>query len=89
MLFSIKKIQSLKITNINGSLSTLHINAYSLNKNLDVLECLVKCSKKIDVAAFTETRINRNATKLYNTKLKNYAVEFISHESSLEEYYFT
>lgn len=73
----------MKITNKDEPLSILHINACSLNKNFDVLECLAKCSnKQFDIAFFTETRINRNGTKLYNAILKNYAVELISNESS-------
>ena len=81
--YSINEIQSLKVVNKSKSLSMLHINACSLSKNFDDLGYLPKyTNKKIDVVAVTETRINRNTSKLCNISLKNYAVGSIPTESS-------
>ena len=81
--YSIHQIQSLKIANKNKSLSMLHINACSLNKNFYDLKYLLKCANnKINDVDITETRITRYILKLCNISLKNYAVESTPTESS-------
>ena len=61
----------------------LHINACSLNKNLDDLDHLLKCTNKVfDIIAVSETRITKQTSLTSNINLKNYAIEFTPNESS-------
>ena len=54
----IDQIQTLKFHNKHKSLALFHISAYSLNKNFDDAEHLLKFTKKVfDIIAVTETRI--------------------------------
>ena len=85
--YSIHQIQSLKIANKNKSLSMLHINACSLNKNFYDLKYLLKCANSKINDVITETRITRYIFKLCNISLKNYAVESTPTESSKEHYF--
>ena len=80
--YSKHQMQSLKIANKNKSLSMLHINTCSLNKNFYNLKYLLKCANnKINDVDITETRTTRYIFKLCNISLKNYAVESSPTES--------
>ena len=61
-----------------------HNNVWSLNKNFDDLEYLLKCAnKKFDIVAVTAVRITRiNTSKLCNIRLKNYTFDSNPTESS-------
>ena len=45
--YNIDQIQTLKFPNKHKSLALFHINAYSLNKNFDDLDHLLKSSAQI------------------------------------------
>ena len=67
----------------NKSLSLLHINACSLNKNFDDLQHLLSCIKtKFDIIAISKTRITRQVYLLNNLNLNNYSFEFTPTETS-------
>ena len=60
-----------------------HINACSLNKNIDDLEYLLKCTNKsFDIIAVYETRISNKTCLTCNINLKNYSFESNPTESS-------
>ena len=60
-----------------------HINACSLNKNIDDLEYLLKCTNKsFDIIAVYETRISNKTCLSCNINLKNYSFESNPTESS-------
>ena len=81
--YIVNQIQLWKIANKSKSLSVFLINTCSLNKNLNDLKYLLKCTnKQFDVLAVTETKITRNTSKLCNICLKSYAVESNPTESS-------
>ena len=81
--YDIDRIQTLKFPDKYKSLSLLHINACSLNRNLSRWPNLLKCTKKIfDIIAVSETRITKQTSLTTNINLKNYAIEFTPTESS-------
>ena len=81
--YDIDQIQTLKFPDKHKSLALLHINACSLNKNLDDLDHLLKCTNKVfDIIAVSETRITKQTSLTSNINLKNYAIEFTPNESS-------
>ena len=47
--FDIDEIQALKLHDKSKSLSFFHVNACSLNKNFDNLECLLKFTNKFSL----------------------------------------
>ena len=80
--FDIDDIQTLNLHD-NKSLSFSHINACSLNKNVDDLECLLKYTdKSFDIIAVSETRIPRKTSLTCNINLKNYCFESTPTESA-------
>ena len=67
----------------NIEISLFHINACSLNKNLDDLQHLLSCTKtKFDIITMSETRITRQVSLLNNLNLNNYSFEFTPTETS-------
>lgn len=59
--------------NKNKTLSLLNIYVCSLNKNLDDLQHLQRCTNKnFDIIAITETRITKNTSIRGNVNKKNY-----------------
>ena len=77
------QIQTLKFPQKYKSLALFHINPYSLNKNFDDLEHLLKWTNNVfDIIAVTETRIKKQTCLTTNINLRNYAIEFIPTESS-------
>ena len=81
--FDIDEIQKMKITNKEKCLSLFHINVYSLSKNFDELQHLLKSTNKsFDVIAITETRIREDISITSNISLNNYSLEFTPNESS-------
>ena len=67
----------------NKSLSLFHINACSLNKNVDEAQHLLSCTKKnVDIIAISETRITKQVSLLNNLNLNNYSFEFTPTETS-------
>ena len=81
--YDIDQIQTLKFPDKHKSLALLHINACSLNKNLDDLDHLLKCTNKVfDIIAVSETRITKQTSLTSNINLKNYAIEFTPTGSS-------
>ena len=57
--YDIDKMHNIEIPHKNKS-SLFHINTCSLNKNIDDLQHLLSCIKKIDIIAVSETRITKN-----------------------------
>ena len=58
-------------------------NAWSLTKNFDDLEYLLKCTKKsFDITAVSETRISKKTSLTCNINLQNYSFESTPTESS-------
>ena len=81
--FDIDEMQALKLHVKKNSISFLHINACSLNKNFDDLEYLLKCTNKsFDIIAVSETRISKKTSLTCNINLKNYSFESTPTESS-------
>ena len=81
--YDIEEIQTLSIPNKSKSLSLFHINTYSLSKNFDDLEYLLKTTNmNFDIIAISETRITKNINEISNINLNSYAFEFTPTESS-------
>ena len=81
-VFSGKSIR-IEIPHNNKSLSLFHINACSLNKNVDEAQHLLSCTKKnVDIIAISETRITKQVSLLNNLNLNNYSFEFTPTETS-------
>ena len=56
--YDIEEMGNIEISHKNKSLSLIHINACSLNKNFDDLQHLLSCTKRnFDIIAISETRI--------------------------------
>ena len=67
----------------NKSLSLVHINACSLNKNFGDLQHLFSCTKNFfDIIAISETRITKQVSLLNNLNPNNYSFEFTPTETS-------
>ena len=78
-----KCIIYIEIPHKNKSLSLLHLNPCSLNKNFDDFQHLLICTRKtFDIIAITETRIIKNISLLNNLNLNNYYFEFTPTETS-------
>ena len=76
----IDEIQKMKIE--PNSLSLLHINSCSLNKNLEDLEYLLRATNKtFDIIAISESRILKDTNLSKNTNIYNNSVEFTPTES--------
>ena len=76
-------MHNIQIPHKNKSLSLFHINACSLNKNLDDLQHLVNCTKNFfDIIAISETRITKQVSLSNNLNLNNYSFEFTPTETS-------
>ena len=81
--YDIEEMGNIEISHKNKSLSLIHINACSLNKNFDDLQHLLSCTKtKFDIIAISETRITRQVSLLNNLNLNNYSFEFTPTETS-------
>ena len=81
--FDIDLIQSLKFSQKEKSLSLFHVNACSLNKNLDDLVYLLKCTNKhFDITAVSETIISKKTSVTSNINLNNYSFETTLTEST-------
>ena len=71
------------IPNKNKFLSLFYINACSVHKNLDDLQCLLSCTKNnFDVIGVTETRITKQKI-LNNLNLNNYSYESTPTETTV------
>ena len=78
--YDIDHIQKLKSK--PNSLSLFHLNACSLNKNFDHLECLIKTTNQaFDVIAIKESRIKSNVDITININLPNYSNKYTPTES--------
>ena len=76
-------MRNTEIPHKNKSLSLLHINACSLNKNFDDFQHLLSCTKtKFDIMAISETRITKQVSLSYNLNLNIYSFEFTPIEIS-------
>ena len=80
--YDIEEMHNIELPHKNKSLSLLHINACSLNKNSDDLQHLLNCTKKIDIKAISETRITKQVYSLNNLNRNNYSFEFTPTETS-------
>ena len=81
--YDIEEMHNIEIPHKNKSLSLFHINACSLNKNLDDLQHLLNCTKIFfDIIAISETRITKQVSLLNNLNLNNYSFEFTPTETS-------
>ena len=81
--YDLDQILTLKFPDKHKSLVLFHINAYSLNKNFDDLDHLLKCTNKVfDIIAVSESRTTKQISLTTNINLKNYAIEFTPTESS-------
>ena len=81
--YGIEEINILKILRKSKSVSMFLINAYSLSKNFDDLEYLLKTPNfNSDIRGISETRIPENISKTCNIILNNYAFESTPYESS-------
>ena len=78
-IMTLRKCTTFKYLTKNKSLSLFHINACSLNKNFDDLNCT---KKSFDIIAITETRITKQVSLSNNLNLNNYSFEFTSTETS-------
>ena len=77
-------MHNIEIPQKNKSLSLFHVNACSLNKNLDDLQHLLSCTKtKFDIIAMSETRITKHVSLSDNLNLNNYSFEFTPTETSV------
>ena len=76
---TLRKSTTFKYLTKNKSLSLFHINACSLNKNFDDLNCT---KKSFDIIAITETRIPKQVSLSNNLNLNNYSFEFTPTETS-------
>ena len=77
------ELQQMKIPNKEKSLSFLHINSCSLNKNFEELQNILQSTNiQFDVIAITEARIMRNISVTQNIELSNYSFEHTPTESS-------
>ena len=85
-IMALRKCTTLKyLTKINKSLSLFHINACSLNKNLDDLQHLLNCTKKFfDIIAISETRLTKQVSLSNNLNLNYYSFEFTHTETSAD-----
>ena len=73
----------MKIPNKNKSLALFHINACSLNKNLNELEHLLSCTNKnFDIISISKTRKTKNISLTNNLTMNNFSFEFTPNESS-------
>ena len=73
----------MKIPNKNKSLALFHINACSLNKNLNELEHLLSCTNKnFDIISISKTRKTKNISLTNNLTMNNFSFEFTPTESS-------
>ena len=68
-----------KFSNIHKSLALFHIDACSLNKKFNDLECT---NKFFDIIALSETRITKQTSLSTNISMRNYAIEFTPTKSS-------
>ena len=78
-IMTLRKCTTFKYLTKNKSLSLFHVNACSLNKNFDDLNCT---KKSFDIIAITETRITKQVSLSNNLNLNNYSFEFTSTETS-------
>ena len=75
--YDIEKLQGLKISNKNKSLSLFYVNAYSLNKNFDDIQHFLSCTNKnFDIKAINEIRITKNTSITGCVIMKNCFLEF-------------
>ena len=82
--YDIEKLQGLKISNKNKSLSLFYVNAYSLNKNFDDIQHFLSCTNKnLDIKAITEIRITKNTSITGYVNMKNSSLEFTPAQSSV------
>ena len=76
-------MHNIKIPHKGKLLSLFHINACSLNKNLDDLQHLLNSNKKVfDIIAIGETRITKQVSLSNNFNLNNHSFEFTPTETS-------
>ena len=81
----IDELKTTKIPNKDKSLALFHINACSLNKNVNELEHLLSCTNKyFDVIDVSETRITKNISLTNNFQTRN-KQEFTATESSASD----
>ena len=81
--YDIDEIHNVGISNKKKSLSLLHINACSLNKNFDDLQYLLSSTKNnFDIIGVTETRITNQLSLLNNLNLNNYSYELTPTETT-------
>ena len=71
--YDIEEVHNIEIPHKNKSLSLVHINACSFNKNFDDLQHLLSCTKtKFDIIAISETRITKRVCLSNHLNLNNY-----------------
>ena len=81
--YDIDQLQTLKYPEKNKPLPLFHIIAFSLNKNFDDLQHLLKRTNKVfDIVAVSETRIMKKTSLTSNINLNNYSFEFTPTEST-------
>ena len=75
--YDTEEIQTLNIPRKSNSFPLFHICTYSLNKDFDDMEYLLKTTNMdFDIIAISQTRITKNINKIFNISLNNYAPEF-------------
>ena len=81
--YNIDEMHNVGIPNKNKSLSLLHVNACSINKNFDDLQNLLSCRKNnFDIIGVTETRITKQVSLLNNLDPNSYSYEFTPTETT-------
>ena len=81
--YDTEEIQTLNIPRKSNSFPLFHIYTYSLNKDFDDMEYLLKTTNMdFDIIAISQTRITKNINKIFNINLNNYAPEFSPSKSS-------
>ena len=76
----------MKIPNKKKTLPLFHINAYSLSKNFDDLEYLLKTTNtNFDMIAISETRILKNAKIMKNINIPVFLMSLLQLNQQLEE----
>ena len=75
-------MHNVEIPNKNKSLSLFHIKAYSLNKNFDNLQRLLRCTKNnFDIIEVPEATITKQVSSLNNLNLNNCSYELTPTET--------
>ena len=83
--YDLEEVQSIKIPNNNSCLSLFHISTFSLNKNFEDLEYLIKSTNiNFDIIALSKIRILKDTKPVKNINIPNFFLEFTPNESTAD-----